>query len=582
MLRKLTDPRNVGNVVQWIVLGFAMQASLVLSRLNTAPASGESMRSLLQTGVQAGSLIQDGSDPGFIMTLIDRFHDFAAANQKGVQTRHDAEAVRLAAAISETKDPQVKLALEQSLTSNQESAHEAERVYTNIIKFSDSMGQVLGPAYKSGKSCGNIACSEHSSCTSTTQGPQCVCDEGYVGNGQNCHAPEAFMPQKLLHDGAAGRSAKVNDLSVNVFGGKKLVAAFRDESHGNSGIVMVGYLQGGDVSWSTPYRFTDKGKAYGPVVVGLPSNRIVVAYRDANREGTGWMKSAEVGVSRVRGADMHLWWGKPLAICHGQAHGMALLALPKNRVAAIFPDIVPATESRPKEAFGNSVLVTVGQKGALEDPKKFRWSDTPVVRVEVTQLTPASFVLAARAGKALDEEDTTKVTRQEAMVIFGELVDIDLVFNSNALNVEPAATQVWSRGVGLVAPNTFGYAYQLGKTQKTKLAIIHVDPESHRMKITDGPIELGEGFSPYVSMLSIPYSPVDPHTLVYYQPKDKAMLNVCSVTSVGKLQHCEDFPWAAQPLGSVAGVTVLGGKSLFLFTTKAGVPYYQIVGLSKK
>jgi hypothetical protein len=324
------------------------------------------------------------------------------------------------------------------------------------------------------------------------------------------------------------------------------------------------------------------GKAYSPVVVGLPSNRIVIAYRDANREGTGWMRSAEVGVSGVRGADMHLSWGKGLILCHQAAHGFSLVTLPGNRVAAIFPDTVPATQTRPAESFGNSLMVVVGEKGALSVVGKFRWTDSPVVRVELTQLTPASFVIAARAGKAVDELDTSKITRQEAMVIYGELDDTDLVFDPNPLNIEPSATQVWGRGVGLVAPNTFGYAYQLGKTQKTKLAIVYVDPATHRMKITDGPVDLGDGFSPYVSMLSVPYSPADPHTLVYYQPNDKAMLNVCSVTSVGKMQHCEDFPWTAQPLGSVAGVTVMGGKSLFLFTTKAGVPYYQVVGLSKK
>jgi len=532
--------------------------------------------------MKAGTLLKDGEDPGFLMTLVHRFKDFANENAKGVEARHEAEAARLTKAISATKDPQVKLALEQSINSNKESNKEASEVYSNIMKFSDSLESVLGPAYEAGKSCGNVACSEHASCTSTTLGPQCVCDEGYVGNGQNCHAPESFMPQKLLHDGAAGRSPKVNDIHLSVFGGKKLVAAYRDESHGNSGVIMLGYLQGGDVSWSTPYRFTEHGKAYSPVVVGFPSNRIVVAYRDANREGTGWMRSAEVGVSGVRGADMHLTWGKGLVLCRNQAHGFALVGLPGNRVAAIFPDKVPATQSRPSEPFGNSLLATVGAKGSLSVVGKFRWTDSPVVRVELTQLTPASFVIAARAGKAVDELDTSKITRQEAMVIYGELDDTDLVFDPNALNIEPAQTQVWGRGVGLVAPNMFGYAYQLGKTQKTKLAIISIDPETHRMKIADGPVELGEGFSPYVSMLSIPYSPADPHTLVYYQPKDTPIYNVCDVTSIGKLQHCEDFPWAAQPLGSVHGVTVNGGKSVFLFTTKAGVPYYQVVGLSKK
>jgi len=318
------------------------------------------------------------------------------------------------------------------------------------------------------------------------------------------------------------------------------------------------------------------------MVVGLPSNSIVVAYRDANREGSGWIRAAEIGVSGVRGADMHLSWGPALVACRNQAHGFGLVPLPGNRVAAIYPDNTPATKQRPREAFGNSLLAVVGAKGSLSVVGKFRWTDAPVVRVEVAMLTPASFVVAARAGKLVDELDTSKITRQEAMVVYGELDDTDLVFDPNALNIEPAATQVWGRGVGVVAPNTFGYAYQLGQTQKTKLAIVQVDPETHRMKVADGPMELGEGFSPYVSMLSIPYSPADPHTLVYYQPKDTAKFNICDVTTIGKLQHCEDFVWAAQPLGSVAGVTTKGGKSLFLFTTKAGVPYYQVVSLAKK
>merc|ERR1712151_1481809 len=45
-------------------------------------------------------------------------------------------------------------------------------------------------------------------------------------------------------------------------------------------------------------------------------------------------------------------------------------------------------------------------------------------------------------------------TQQEAMAMYGEMVDNDLVFDPNPVNLEPKSPQIWARGVSLVAPNT--------------------------------------------------------------------------------------------------------------------------------
>ena len=46
------------------------------------------------------------------------------------------------------------------------------------------------------------------------------------------------------------------------------------------------------------------------------------------------------------------------------------------------------------------------------------------------------------------------------------------------------------------------------------LKIVKVNPATHRMTVTDGPYVIHDGFTPYVSMVSLPYAPTDPHTVV--------------------------------------------------------------------
>merc|ERR1719436_1511112 len=115
------------------------------------------------------------------------------------------------------------------------------------------------------------------------------------------------------------------------------------------------------------------------------------------------------------------------------------------------------------------------------------------------------------------------------------------------------------------------------------MAVVEIDPVAHHMSIVGRPAVIHNGISPYVSMLSVPYAPADPHTLIYYENGESSMVNLCSWSATARtLERCEDFTWLTQKLTSVSGVHLGGGKSFMVFTPESGVPYYGVFGLSKK
>lgn len=279
---------------------------------------------------------------------------------------------------------------------------------------------------------------------------------------------------------------------------------------------------------------------------------------------------------------MAVTWGEPLNFCNDQGHRMPVLSFPNNRIVVLFSDKIKATMLQPTKSFGNSLLAEVGKLGSISVVGKFRFSDHAVCRLDATKVTPRSFVVAARAASHTDEMDAAVTIRQEALAVYGELLDSDLVFDPNTLNIEPEKTEIWGRGVALIAPNTVAYAYQDGANHSIEVAVLEINPTTHSMQLAHAPKTISQGFSPYVSMLPVPYHPSDPHTLVYYQGTSASVVNVCSWTPDKDLQRCEDFTWLHESLTSVSGVTLPGGKSFMVFCPANGVPHYGVFGLSKK
>jgi hypothetical protein len=515
--------------------------------------------------------------------MLDQFAEFANTTNATVVNRHAGEDVRLKRAFTSTTDSVAQMALMQSITENEASLREEQMVFAEMLKFIGTLDGVIGrvPIPGSGRSCKDVTCGEHASCSRTTMGAECVCDEGFEGDGMSCTAPSLFVPQRLLRDGLRGRSSRIADVSVNMFMGYQLVVAFRDISNFNVGTVMIGDFTDGHIHWSPPEKFAEL-KAFDPVAVGMDTNRIVIAYRDDDREATLFLRAGELDASGVRGTTKHITWGEPLSVARMQAHRAALLNLGPDKAVVFYKDFRPATKETPERHFCAAGLANVGKLGALSELGTFHFLEFAATRLTAKLLTPTSFVVGYRGTKAVDDLDASIVRRQEASVIYGELVETELVFDPHPVDLEPDITNVWDRGLSVVGPHTFGYAYQTGVEQGTHLAVITVDPVTHHMKVLSRNL-LSKGFSPFVKMVDIPYSPDDPHSLALYQEGDKNVANVCDVDlTLGNLTRCEEMVWMDRKLSTVATATLGSGRTLLVFADDQGVPYYHVIMLSKK
>eukprot|EP00397_Hematodinium_sp_SG-2012_P021224 GEMP01021910.1.p1 GENE.GEMP01021910.1~~GEMP01021910.1.p1 ORF type:complete len:561 (-),score=95.96 GEMP01021910.1:608-2290(-) len=515
----------------------------------------------------------------FLVQTLNRFKAFAEHNSQKVEQRHAAAEAKLRKAEAVTTDENTRLALEQSITSNMASKAEAVSMYRDMTIFFTSMEMVLGAtsAGGSGRSCSETSCGLHATCTRTTLGAECVCDEGYQGDGMHCEAPAAFVPHQLLYDGAEGRSPQVQDSTVFVFG-DRVAVIWRDITHGNAGYLKLGELRNNQVSFAPAERFA--AKAFSPSVVGWTNGRLVVAYRDDDKDGVGVIRGAAIGISGVRGADMHLTWGKMVTYARNQAHQTALLAISKNRFILNYSVRKASEGGQAAENFGSSALGDVSETGDVSLFGTFRFAEQAITRIEATSIDDSSFVVAYRGAKIVDEMDLTKFVRQEASCIYGKVDGLDLVFYPHPLHLEPVRAQFWARSLALVAPNIFSYVYHSGLDQETKVVTVKVDPVAHTMT----PIStkaLRKGETPYVKTLPVPYNTESPHTVTFYQPKNEKLLaNICSLNKLGNLSACEDVE-VGPAMESFDAATLPSGRLLLVFAP-SGIPYYQVVGLAKK
>jgi hypothetical protein len=449
------------------------------------------------------------------------------------------------------------------------------------------MKDFLKKATSKGLSCDQTECGQHASCSASLDGMQkCACNEGYVSSGDECIAPPEFMPHALLLGSDSSLQTKARDINVALFGKNYIAVVFADMSQGGMGRVVVGNVhESGMATIAPPESFTIAGRqAFSPDVIGTDDNRILISWRDQNTNGVGWMRAAAMGAAtQIPGAKKYLQWGKPVNFCHNQSHKAVAFPLPGNRAAVLFADRMEVAQNSLAELFGNSMLVHLSNTGAITSLGNYRFTDYAVCRLELTRLSPKTFVIAARGAPAIDEMDSSIHTNQETVALFGEMSGDELVFEPNQLNLEPQATDIWARGVSLIAPNTFAYAYQRGTDEKMMLGVVSVNATTRRMQVVHKPSEIRQGFSSYVAMLSVPYTASEPHTLTYYEGPKHSMVNVCSWDPArSSLSKCEDFVWLQGKVKGVSGVHLGGGKSLMVFASESGVPYYGVFGLAKK
>merc|ERR1719171_691634 len=148
-------------------------------------------------------------DVSFLMKLMEKFRKFAQDGDAAVEARHKDEEMRVQSYIAQANSSEAKLAMQTELSASAYSLIEEKKVFKSIMMFDKVLEKTMGDSYEATKGCADITCGPHATCTTTTLGGECVCDEGFIGNGQDCHAPEPFLPKLLLHDGGHGTSAKM-------------------------------------------------------------------------------------------------------------------------------------------------------------------------------------------------------------------------------------------------------------------------------------------------------------------------------------------------------------------------------------
>lgn len=524
----------------------------------------------------------EGDPAGYLIDTLDKFGDFADTSRNDLAEEHASAQERLQKIVAATNDTAVSLALKQTLTSNTQTFLETKSLYDLMLNFSATMSTFLkGPAAQA-PACKAVICGRHATCTVTSTGdPACICNQGYVGLGEDCHAPAEFVPHHLVVGSSAVTAFEIN---VAVFGDDRIAVVYRDSDKNNIGYVIVGRVKdSGVAAVAPPEQFTtmESGPAaHNPVVAGSDRSRIAIVWRDKSVNGACWLRGGLLGTTGIRGADTAVQWGVPTNFCESQSHKMAIVPFAEGRFAVLY-----AGMSRvPKDAFGSAILASVGASAVSSVLGQFRFTDGAVCRLEVTKLSQNSFIVATRAARRASELEPTKTVKQEALAIFGELVGDDLVFDPNPANIERDKPQIWARGVSRVSANAFAFAYQDGTELNIKVSIVTLDENSHQISNVGKPKIIRRGFSPYVSAVSMD-TPGDPHTFVYYQEEkgNTSMVSLCSWRAdQQQVNRCQEFPWLDRRLESVSSVPLSGGRFLFTFSTEAGEPYYMVVGVSTK
>lgn len=566
--------------MSWLPLGRLLGAVLAAACLGAEAETGGALQlqeSWGQLQLRGGAAANHGKkrldvDVYFMVELLDKFRKFAIKQQAVSDHNHLVETEKLEHDIYDARSETDKQLLEGAATRNEESRIEASNAFNEMVNFVNTLKQAMG-AKGPNPTCKDLTCGEHAYCDETVVGDaHCLCKDGYDGDGFSCKPPIQFTAHLLFKQKDPAPS--VTDMNIAVARGNIIAVVMRDMTKGDKGTFMLGRVGVSEVFWNPPRAFSNQSKAYSPVVTILPNHRVAIAYRNQNEGGSGLVIAGNLNATSGK-----IDFGKPKLFAKHQDHAMQILPLPNSRAVIFFAEkkAMKSGEKTTFESFGAAQLLQVKADGSSDLLGVQRFSEQACTRLSAVKIGPASFVLAYRA-----EEDPNSNKKMEAAIIWGQHRDGELVFDPHPLSLEPEATGIWARSVALVAKDTVSYSYFSSTDEKTKQAILKVDPFSHKFTIVDGPKVLEKGFqTPFVGGVSFPYAPREAHTFTFFKKPGRgyAQAKMCAVDSGGHMKLCEEMSWAGYELGSVSGVPLGEGRLLFAFTDKQGTPYYQFVGL---
>lgn len=523
---------------------------------------------------------RSGTDVYYIVELLDRLKVFAQGMQASEEHRHDNELTRLQASMDLGVANADKAVFETSIQKNEESRLEMRNANTEMLSFYYTLKAQLG-AQGRAPSCAYLTCGDHALCvqydatSAGGQGAVCECRSCFAGDGYTC-APAVCTPSKyftaqslLLHETPAW-TPEIVEMHLAIFASKHIAVVWRDKAASNRGFMMLGNASE-SITWGPMSTIWNEGGGYGPVVTAVSTKRLAIAFRDAEQGGIGYLTSGDVNVGSLTTT-----LGTPLDFARNQAQQVSVVPLSGSRAVLLYAERVLDDEGTIQEAFGGAFLFHIQPGGGIEALGTYHFAETPVARIAATALSPTSFVVAFRAMPADNEEDGPS---RELSAVWMGLEGSELVVDKDlTLGIEPNRRGMWSRDVALISQNLFAYTYQSGSEEKTKLQIVRVDPETHGMEVVGPPRVIGNGATPYVKSISVPYIASTPETFTMFQrPNEVGTAKVCGVSMRGRITGCHDVKWADTRVASVAASRLGDGRLIFAFTDESGNPFFQLI-----
>jgi len=515
-----------------------------------------------------------GVDVYYVTELLDKLKVFIERHKATTQQRYDSETLRLLAATQNTRTTSDKKLLESTVEKIEEARMESQHADDHMRSFYYTLKSILG-AKSTAPTCQYLICAKDEVCHVTNGIAACGCKPHYVHDGFVCK-PVAFFTTSYFsaqplfkHVNWAEPLARVADIDLIPFSRDHVAVAYRKMTDRDRGFLLFGKTSADGVTWGQPVPFSGKLAAYSPAISVLGNGNVMIAFRDASRSGTGYVVSGRINSTDAMDAAL----GAPHAVSRFQAQKMVLMPLGSSNIVCLYSD---RSFGNIQQAYGGAILMQVAS-GSFSIMGRYRFADMPVARLAATQLTPSSLVIAYR-GMQVDASPGATQSPELSATWMG-MEDGELVIDPHPLVLEPNQKDMWARDISLVSENVLAYSYQSGMEKKTKVALIHVDPNTHTLKTAGEPTVIAEGDTKYVQGISLPAAASEPHTFTYYQhPKSKGEASACRIDPSGQLSHCNKIEWADTELESVRGGRLGNGRLLFVFSDLSGEPFYQLLG----
>jgi len=562
-----------GVVSEAITPAVAAPGSSAIAAVSAAHAYSTKHR---QSLLRAGQKRRAGADVYYVAEALDKLKVATYHQQEAALKRYELEGERLQAAMAEVETPVERQLLEMTVQKTEESKMEETSAFKSMYTMYYTMKEAFGGA-STAPSCEYLSCGEHALCevAGKTKMASCKCRPCFTGDGFDCK-PSTCSPAKrfsampmYLGLKPDGTPPGMYDVAVAAFQQVRLVVAFRDQKQGGRGFLMLGTTGKEEIKWGQLQPFSGDVVAVEPQVVALPTGRIVIHFRDRHEDGAGFLVGGRVDEADPFKAIMLT----PTAYARGQNEPSQLVTLASSRVVCLYAH--PAAGKEP--AFGGALFLQVSKGGTLSILGKYHFANHEVSYVTALALRPNSFVVAFRDPPTVDEHSTAP--SRELSVVWMAMEDNELFLDPHPITIEPEKKGMGPRSLALVSENLFSYSYQSLSERKSRMAIVRVDPDSHRMEVVGGPRDIGDGDTAFLHSISLPYLSLAPHTFTYFQhPRESSVAKSCRISPKGLILQCEKVAWSDTQAGSAGAARLGDGRLVFVFSNKRKDPFYQMLG----